>query len=60
MNGSATSTAVSSSGISRVSSTCSPLRSESRSSIRVCAASIRPVGAAPGAGANVLTAARAR
>ena len=42
----------SSSGMIRVSPTCSPLRSSSRSSIRVWAASIRAAGAAAGCGRN--------
>ena len=38
--------------MTRVSPTCSPLRSCSRNSIAVCAASIRAAGAAPGPGAK--------
>jgi hypothetical protein len=42
----------SSSGMSKVNPTCSPLRNSSRNSIAVCADSMRDRGAAPGAGAN--------
>ena len=43
----------SSSGMTSVSPTCSPLRSSSRNSRAVCAASMRVPEAAPGAGAKV-------
>ena len=50
---SAVSPTSSTTGISRVSSTCSPLRSASRSSVPDWAASIRSGDPAPGCGVNV-------
>ena len=51
-SGSRLNMASSPSGITRVTTSCSPLRSVVRVSIAVCAAIIRGSGAAPGAGVN--------